>query len=378
MKRVVLVGPVYPYRAGIAHCTTQLAEELSGGCEVHVVSFSKQFPKRFYPGGDDRDPTLIGRTPPGAEFSLSITNPLSWIRTALRIRRSAPDAVIFIWWVWVWALPYLLIRRFLPRKTRVLLQCHNISDKEPSWWKSALTNRVLRSADLLVIHAKTEVEEARRRIGDATEIEHLFLPVHELGGAAMPRDEAKQRFGFAGRRVALFFGHVRPFKALDVALRAWPKLNGDVVLLVAGEVWWNDERRYRDLARELSLDESRVRFDFRFIPDAEVATFFSAADVVLAPYRAEAQSGVVLTAFHFARPVIASNVGGIPEIVEDGVNGFLVPPGDPDALAAAVDRFFSEAASRPSMEEAAAAAALKYSWREFGSRMRALIERELD
>ncbi len=87
--------------------------------------------------------------------------------------------------------------------------------------------------------------------------------------------------------------------------------------------------------------DDKVRFDFRFIPDAEIATWFAAADVVLAPYRIEAQSGVALTAFHFARPVIATTVGGLPEIIQEGENGYLVPPDDPDALARAIDRFFA-------------------------------------
>jgi len=106
-------------------------------------------------------------------------------------------------------------------------------------------------------------------------------------------------------------------------LAAWPKLKSDVVLLVAGEPWW--EAKYEQ--------QHNVVFDLRFIPDAEVATYFAAADVVLAPYRIEAQSGVALTSLHFARPVIASRAGGLPEIVRDGVNGYLVPVDDADALA---------------------------------------------
>ncbi|HYM62859.1 MAG TPA: glycosyltransferase family 4 protein, partial [Thermoanaerobaculia bacterium] len=111
---------------------------------------------------------------------------------------------------------------------------------------------------------------------------------------------------------------------------------------------------------------SSIVFDFRFIPDAEIATWFAACDVVLAPYRLEAQSGVALTAFHFDRPVIATRVGGLPEIIEDGINGMLVPPEDPAALARAVSAFFAHS-DRAAMEEAAAASARKYSWEEYGA-----------
>ena len=119
-------------------------------------------------------------------------------------------------------------------------------------------------------------------------------------------------------------------------------------------------------------DDKAVRFDFRFIPDSEIATFFAAADVVLAPYRIEAQSGVALTAFHFARPVIATTVGGLPEII-DGSNGILIPPEDPTALARAIDDFFTTR-DRKSMERAAAASARKYSWPEYAAVFAALVD----
>jgi glycosyltransferase involved in cell wall biosynthesis len=276
--------------------------------------------------------------------------------------------VILVWWVWVWALPYLTLLAFLPKRTRVILQCHNVGDKEPAAWKRWLTNLVLRRGDVAVVHARTEAEDAARR--GVRNVVTAFLPVHELGGAIPTRDEARRALNIDGN-VALFFGHVRPFKGLDIALRAWPRLETPVTLLVAGEAWWKGEEEYRALARGLD----NVRLEFRFIPDGEIATYFSAADVVLAPYRIEAQSGVALTAFHFARPVIATTVGGLPEIVEEGVNGMLVPPEDPAALARAVDAFFRRG-DRETMERQAAAAARKYSWEEYGALMARLVAGE--
>lgn len=360
-SKTVLIGPVYPFRAGIAYCTTRLAEELR--CEV--ISFKRQFPRFLYPGGDDVDPTLPRAN---ARFVLDIVNPFTWLRTALTLRREKPDAVIFVWWVWVWALPYLTLMVLLPKKTRVILQCHNIGDKEPAAWKRILSNLVLRRGDVLVVHAKTEAEDAKRRT--TRPIVSTFLPVHELGGAIPSRADARKQLGLKGN-VALFFGHVRPFKGLDIALRAWPELKSDVTLVVAGEAWWKSEDDYRRLAKGLD----NIRFDFRFIPDAEIATYFAAADVILAPYRIEAQSGVALTAFHFARPVIATRVGGLPEIIEEGRNGMLVPAEDPAALAKAVDEFFARG-DRDEMERHAAASARKYSWEEYGTLLGRLVAGE--
>ncbi len=347
-SRVAIVGPVYPYRAGIAYCTTRLAHELG----ADMVSFKRQYPKRFYPGGYDVDPTLPRAD---ADFSLDILNPLTWLRARRRLRQY--DAVIFVWWIWVWALPY---RIMMIGARRVILQCHNIGEKEPAWWKRALANLVFRRADVLVVHARSEAEEARRRTR-ATVVE-TFLPVHELGRDMPSRAEARQRLGVEGH-VALFFGHIRPFKGLDIALEAWRRLQTKATLLVAGEPWWG-----RSIA-----PQANVRLDLRFIPDAEIAVYFAAADVVLAPYRTEAQSGVALTAFHFGRPVIATAVGGLPEILDDR-NGILVPPEDATALAAAIDDFFSRR-DRAAMERAAAESARRYSWAEYGAMMNRLLGR---
>jgi glycosyltransferase involved in cell wall biosynthesis len=361
--RVAIIGPVFPYRAGIAYCTTRLTEEMSERLDVEIVSFARQYPRSFYPGESDIDPALESRRPAGARFRLDIMKPWTWLFEGLRLRRRRPDAVVIVWWIWVWALPYLVILSLLPRGIRVVLQCHNITDKEPARWKSWLTNRVLRRGDVVVVHAKTEAEEARRRLGRGSDrVVETFLPVHELGGAVPSRDEAKEALGLSGRDVALFFGHIRPFKGLDIALGAVAASMGDWTLLVAGEAWWGGEDVFREMARSMGVEE-RVRFDFRFIPDDEVATVFAAADVVITPYRREAQSGVALTAFHFGRPVIATNVGGLPEIIRNGENGFLVPPEDPRALARSVDRYFSS--DRTAMEQSAAAAARQYSWERY-------------
>ncbi|MEA2164978.1 MAG: hypothetical protein QOK37_3105, partial [Thermoanaerobaculia bacterium] len=245
---VAIVGPVFPFRAGIAYCTTRLAEELRRSHEVEVLSFSRQFPKRLYPGGDDVDPTLPRAD---AAFIIDVINPLTWLRTGWRLRQY--DNVIFVWWVWLFAPAYLVMIAMMRRRSRVILQCHNVGDKEPAAWKRWLTNRVLRRADALVVHAGPEAEEGWKRSGGRRVVK-TFLPVHELGGAIPSRANARVTLGIeAAANVALFFGHVRPFKGLDIALRAWRELHTEPILLVAGEAWWEREQEYRDLARQLGV-----------------------------------------------------------------------------------------------------------------------------
>lgn len=372
-KRVAVIGPVFPYRGAISYCTTELARELGEDFDVDLVSFSRQYPKRFYPGGDDVDETVRDLTPKGARFSLDVLNPFTWIAEGWRQRRARPDAIVICWWVWVWAIPYLTLLMIAGRRSRLVVQCHNISDKEPSWWKTSLSNALFRRANALVVHSQTGADEAAERLGNEARKKTtvLFLPVLAIGRDIPSREAAKASLGLDGKDVALFFGHIRPFKGLDVALRAWAMLERDVTLLVAGEVWFTGEQEYRQLARECGV-EDKVRFEFGFIPDSDVARYFAASDVVIAPYRHEAQSGVAMNAFHFERPVIASAVGGIPEIIRNGVNGFLVPPEDPAALAARVDEFFA-IEDRAPLERGAAESARTYSWERYGDGVAAVV-----
>src|SRR5581483_1615017 len=363
-NNLAIVGPVFPYRSGVAYCTTRLAEELQ---PPDVISFSRHYPRSLYPGGaSDMDATLPRAK---ADFIVDLLNPFTWVRAGWRLRQY--DHVIFVLYIWVWKLPYRVMMAMLRRRTRVILQCHNVGDKEPAWWKRAMTNPVLRRGDVLVTHARTEADEAWRR-SRGRHVIKTFLPVHELGGEMPSREDARQKLGISQPFVALSFGHMRPFKGVDIALRAWREVKSDVLLLAAGEAWWGADEEYSALAKEMGVAD-RVRLEYRYIPDSEIATYFAAADVVLAPYRAEAQSGVALTAFHFARPVIASRVGGLPEII-DGRNGMLIDTEDPAGLARAVDEFCTSR-DRAAMEQAAAESARKYSWKEYANVFARLVSR---
>jgi glycosyltransferase involved in cell wall biosynthesis len=366
--RVAVIGPVYPYRGAIPYCTGRLASELRRWFDITILSFRRQFPQRWYPGVSDRDQSVADQSPPGARFELDILKPWTWLAEGRLLRRLEPHAVVIVWWVWVWAIPYLIILAMLPRRTRVIVQCHNIGDKEPRFWKSWLANRIFRRADLLVVHSRLSVVELVDRLGEGVREKTLplFLPVLPIGKEAPDPADAKRRLGLEGKDVALFFGFIRPYKGLDIALRGWKQVN-DAMLLVVGEAWFGEETKVREIIRDQQI-EQRVRLELRFVPDSEAALYWAAADVVVTPYRYENQSAVAMTAFHFGLPVIATRVGGLPDIVEDGINGFLVAPEDPAELAGAVNRFFASA-DRASLREGARQSARKYSWEVYGSRI---------
>jgi glycosyltransferase involved in cell wall biosynthesis len=142
--------------------------------------------------------------------------------------------------------------------------------------------------------------------------------------------------------VILFFGYVRAYKGLDFLLRAMPRVleRVDAELLIVGE-FYDDRAKYDEIIAERGLSD-RVRVVDEHVPDERVGEYFTASDLVVLPYTSATQSGITQIAFAFGVPVISTDVGGLPEVVTDGETGYIVPPADEDALAAAIVRYFEE------------------------------------
>jgi glycosyltransferase involved in cell wall biosynthesis len=140
----------------------------------------------------------------------------------------------------------------------------------------------------------------------------------------------------------LFFGLVRPYKGLLDLLDALPQVltNIAVKLVVVGEIW-GDAELYRARVRAHGL-ESQVQLIDRYVTNDETAMYFAAADLAVLPYREATGSGVLQLSFGLGVPVVATRTGGMDEVVEDGVTGFLVAAGDVSGLSRAISRFFQE------------------------------------
>jgi glycosyltransferase involved in cell wall biosynthesis len=201
------------------------------------------------------------------------------------------------------------------------------------------------------------------------------LPVHSIAAPA-DRAAARSRLGLpAGAAVALFFGFVRPYKGLEGLIDALPAVAARVPalqLVVAGE-FWQPAGAFLSRAAALGV-AGRLRLDDRYVPNEEVGDYFAAADVVVMPYRSATQSGVVTLAAEFGRPVVATRVGGLPEAVEHGVGGLLVPPGDVPALAEALAAVLSDAALRERLSAGSRAGISRFDW----SQLVAAVERLAD
>ena len=160
----------------------------------------------------------------------------------------------------------------------------------------------------------------------------------------------------------LFFGFVREYKGLKHLIAALPEIIKRLPkthLLIVGD-FGKDKQEYLELIAQNKMEDFLSIYD-GYIPDREVEQYFAASDLVVLPYESATQSGIVQIAYGFERPVVATNVGGLPDVVLDEKTGYLVPPKNPEALADAVVRFFEEQKAGEFAENIRKEAS-RYSW----------------
>ena len=343
-RRIALIGPTHPAPGGIVHFTDGLAAALAARGPTLVIGWQRRFPERLYPGTitDEVSTTIVSAD---SEPILDLLDPRTWRTAAARIRTFGADLVLLQWWHPMHGPVVMsLCRRLRRAGITVAIICHNVEPHETNAVWRALTRRALRSADALIVHAASVAEEAVSAAPDVPVVQ-AFMPVFGNIADALPPptreaiDALRERVGAVGHTLLLCFGYVRPYKGVADAIAAMPFLANDVTLLVAGECW-DGEADYRDAVAAAGVGD-RVTLDFRYIPNDEIPVMFAAADAIVLPYRTATQSAVAALAFAYDRPVVATTVGGLAELVEEGVTGALAPPRDPPQLAAAINRVLS-------------------------------------
>ncbi|MCA9969062.1 MAG: glycosyltransferase [Anaerolineales bacterium] len=371
MARYALIGPTYPYRGGIASYTTLLAETLRQTHEVLLISFSRQYPRWLFPGKSDRDPSQRPlRTP--AEFLLNPLNPFSWRRTLRRLRAWQPDVVVIPWWVPFWAPAWAALGRGvrrLPSRPRLLFICHNVLPHEQGRLRPllpALTRWALAPGSGFVVHSAADGRILQQLLPGAP----MRVTPHPTYAALGAAPDAPLPVALpADRPLLLFAGFVRPYKGLDVLLDALAQLKRPLHLLVAGE-FWQGSAAYAAQIAALGLSD-RVTLLDAYLPNETLAAAMRRAAVVVLPYRSATQSGIIQLAFGLGRPVITTDVGGLAEVVTHAQTGLVVPPEDPAALAAAIERFFAEDLG-PCFAAAIARENGRFSWQHLVTQLEAL------
>jgi len=339
--KISLIGPAYPYRGGIAHYTTLLYKHLENRHQVRFFSFKRQYPKWLFPGKSDIDPSHEQISAPGVERIIDSVNPASWIRAAREIIRFDCEILILPWWVSFWAPHFLVITSLVKRysRARILYICHNVVAHESSLVDRLLTRMVLAGGDLFLVHSGEDLENLLEMFPRA-KVCKRFHPTYDLFRlSGFDRAVCRKQLGVSGN-ILLFFGFVRKYKGLKYLLSAMPLILSElpVTLLVVGE-FWKDKSLYMDMIKRLGISE-HVRVIDEYVPNEEVGRFFTAADLVVQPYLSATGSGGGQLAFGFERPVVATRVGSLPEIVENGRTGYIVEPGSASGIAEAVISFF--------------------------------------
>lgn len=344
--RLSMIGPLPPYRGGIAQFATCSWEALvAAGHQVQALSFTRQYPGFLFPGKSQFDPARP-RLPGPVLRRIDSVGPWSWFRAAREIAEFEPDLLFFHHWMPFFSPAYGTIlrraRRLVPGLKSYTL-VHNAIPHERRPFDARLNRWFLGQNDGYIVLSE-EVERDLWLLGLRQPVRRIHHPVYDRFGRPPSREEARARLGIsADMPLILFFGYVRAYKGLDVLLEAFAEARRhlpELRLIVAGE-FYEDEKKYREQIGRLGVARA-VEIRNAYLPDAEVATLFAACDVVVQPYLTATQSGVAQVAFHFEKPMILTDVGGLAEIVQDGRAGLVVPPADPDALADAIERFFAE------------------------------------
>lgn len=368
---IVIISAAFPLRGGIAHSAGLLYRELRKQNEVKVITFSRQYPKIFFPGTSQTEKEDSSNKIP-TEVILDSINPLNWLNVAKHIITLNPDLVIFKHWLPFFAPCYGVIAGRLKKKNITLLAiCHNIIPHEKRPGDILLSKFFLKKMDYFVLLSE-QVKNDLETLIHTAKSKVLPLPIFSIFGQNVSKKHAREKLKLTNEKIILFFGFIRDYKGLDTLIEALAivRKKMDVTLVVAGE-FYSDKQKYLDLINKAKLQDS-VILNNDFIPTADVKYYFSAADAVILPYKSATQSGIVQVAVNFEKAVIATDVGGISEVIRDCQEGYIVEKENPNALADAIIRFYSEerefefTISMNRLKE-------KYSWKNFVKGMYELI-----
>lgn len=364
--RYVLVGPSSErFKGGIAQFTSHLAERLSKRTVLRFYSWYQPYPA-FLTSRDFAD--KASKTSTGninANFLLGYMNPVSWWQFVKELKGFKAETICITWihpvQAPVFALLTLLIK--LLTDSELVFICHNMLPHESFKGERILTRIGLAGADRLIVHSESERKQARE-LFKKKQITSSFLPLHNFFSTANSSDKPKKPADSEILRL-LFFGVIRYYKGLDVLIKAMAiviKQNPNIYLRIVGEKFVKNGAVRSDedpsqLIESLGLGDF-VETNFRYVPNEEVPVLFEWADVAVFPYRSATQSGPITLAYSYNVPVISTRTGGIPDVVEDGVSGYLVEPNDEQALAEGILKYANHAIDSSSVK----AFAKKLSW----------------
>jgi D-inositol-3-phosphate glycosyltransferase len=342
MASIVIIGPAYPFRGGLATYNERLAQAFQeAGDQVELVTFSLQYPGFLFPGQTQysTDPAPENLT---IRALINSVNPLSWLRTGLYLKKRRPDFIIFRFWLPFMGPAFGTIARLVRqnRHTRILAITDNVIPHEKRIGDLPFTRYFLAPMQGFITMSQSVLQDLARLQPAKPKVYHPH-PLYDNFGAAEPKAVAKAALQLdPGYRYILFFGFIRAYKGLDLLLEAFADARLKplpVKLIIAGE-FYEDAAPYEALIRRHQLADRIIRAT-EFIPNSQVVHYFCAADLVVQPYKHATQSGVSQVAYHFDKPMLVTDVGGLAELIPHGKAGY-VTPANPQAIADALVDFY--------------------------------------
>lgn len=378
-KKIIIIGSAYPLRGGgIASYNERLAREfMAHGFDTSIYTFSLQYPKILFPGT-----TQYSTEPPPQDLKIKVcinsVNPFNWIKVGNELRNIMPDIIVVRYW-----LPFMgpcfgtILRRVKKNKhTRVVCIADNIIPHEKRFGDSLFTKYFVKPVDAFITMSKKVLNDIQKFV-TAKPVQFIHHPLYDNFGEKIKKEEARQKLGIAmEEKVILFFGFIRNYKGLDILLEAMKILknkNQPIKLLIAGE-FYNDKKMYVDLIKRLEINEQLI-LHTDFISNTDVKYYMCAADCVVQPYRQATQSGVTPLAYHYEKPMIVTNVGGLPDMVPDKKAGLIAEP-NPQDISDKIIEFFQlgEHYFLPHLREEKK----KYSWSNMVQAILTLGEKNRD
>ena len=325
---MILVGTAYPYRGGLAVYNERLARSFQEeGYEVEIWTFTVQYPNFLFPGKTQfsTEPAPEGLT---IHRKLNSVNPFNWFKVGRQLRKADADLVVMRFWIPYMAPSHGFVARRARKnkKTKVVSILDNIVPHEKGFADRILARYFMHSLDGGVTMSKSVLEDAKA-IDAKKNVMFCPHPLYDNFGEKVSREEALRFLHLeSDTRYMLFFGIIRDYKGLDLLLQAMSDerlRQKKVKLIIAGE-FYNNAEQYHELEKTLGLEEQLV-WHSEFVPDSEVKYYFNAADIVVQPYKSATQSGVTQIAYHFEKPMLVTDVGGLSEIVPNGEVGYVTP-----------------------------------------------------
>lgn len=381
--KLAFLGPAPPFRGGIVTYYGILGRALlARGHSLHWASFRKQYPKFLFPGTEQEGESAAWLQLPNTRNFVP-WSPWSWWRTYRDLADAAPDALVIKYWLPFFAPGFWAVTRLVARRTstRVIYLLDNVIPHEKYPLGTFLTRQALRQGHGYIAQSDQVRRDLFTVLPDTAPRAVITTPhpVYDFGEPGRPRKSkagARAALGLpADARLVLFFGFIKPYKGVAHLIDASGVLKDEfgngLRVLIVGDIYGEKQPYLDRIAASGGADIIDLVDDF--VPDAVVEDYFLAADLAVLPYVSATQSGIVQIAYNYDLPVVTTDVGGLPEVVRDGETGFIVPPGDAEALARAVTRFFREDRA-DDFAKAVAEEKAKYSWDRMAEAIETLAE----